>query len=149
MSSHAVLARRRNEPELQHIWAVVKAPLPQNRTMTGSFAVWKLPTTFNSGGNRTENINCSGFLLPGILQCISHAVFLVFKSLTKPYARWEEIPSRFLQRVLVREGQLGLLRVSRVGVGLCGSHRKAQGVVARSGSCHQHTLTACTAGAEY
>lgn len=108
-------------------------------TMTDSFAVWKLPSTFNSGGNRSKTIYCSGFLLPSIFQDASHAVILVFKSMIKPYAQWEEIPLHFVQCVLVPEGQLGMLWLSQVGVVLCGSHAAAQGMVAGSGSCHQRT----------
>lgn len=146
VSSHAVHAHRRNETELQLTWALAKAPLPQNWTMTGSFAVWKSPTTFHSGGNRTENIDCSAFLFPGIFQYISQAVFLVFRSVIKPYAQWEEIPLPFLQRVLALRGSWGCSVPPRLGWGLWIT---GQGVVASSGSCHQHTLTACTAGTEY
>lgn len=107
--------------------------------MTDSFAVWKWPSILNSGGRSRENLNCSRFLLPSTFRDASRAVLLVFKCMIKPYAQWERIPLHFVQRVLVHEGQLGMLRLSRVGVVLCGSHTAAQGTVARSEGCHQHT----------
>lgn len=126
----------------QLIWALVKAPLPQNCTVTGSFAAWTLPTTFNSNGNRTKNIDYSGFLFPGIFQYISRAVLLVFKSVIKPCTQWEEIPLPFLQWVLALEGQLGLLHLSQVRVRFCGSQSSAGsgGQVRELPSAHTHTL---------
>lgn len=105
--------------------------------MTDSFVAWKSPSTFNSMGNRSKNNNCSGFLLPSIFRDTSHAVFLVFKSMIKPYGQWEEIPLPFVQRVPVCGGQLGMLRLSRAGAGLCGSHIAVPGQGAAI-STHTH-----------
>lgn len=129
---------------------VVKAPLPEKWTCNDRFlcGTWKLPATFNSGGNWRENINCSAFLLSSIFWDTfwDTAVFLVFKSMIKPYAQWEEIPLHLC--VLVCEGQLAMLRLCQLAVVLCGSHTAAQGSggqVRELPSAH----TACTPGAKY
>lgn len=45
----------------------------------------------------SENINCSGFLLPSISQDALYATLLVVRSMMKLHAQWKEIPSHIIQ----------------------------------------------------